>query len=82
MEPTSVTTVPPLPPDRVTWYLVTPRSSVAGSQVSRTETPSAAAVTRVGAVGAWVSGTAAAHGSDAFAVTTLFRTVLTPVPIV
>lgn len=82
MEPTSVTTVLALPPTRVTWYFVTPLLSVAGSQASSTETPSAAAVSFVGAVGASVSGTSAAQGSAAFAVTALFRTVLTPVPTV
>lgn len=78
MEPTSVTIVPLVPPVRVTWYFVTPRSSVDGSQVSTTETPSASAVTSVGGVGAWVSGTSAAHGSFASAVTFLSFTVVSP----
>lgn len=78
MEPTSVTTVPLVPPVRVTWYFVTPRSSVEGSQVTTTDTPSALADTFVGAVGASVSGAAVAHGSVASAVTFPAFTVESP----
>ncbi len=78
MEPTSLTSVPLVPPVRVTWYFVTPRSSVDGSQVSTTDTPSAFASTFDGAVGAWVSGVPAAQGSAAPAVTFLSFTVVRP----
>lgn len=78
VEPTSLTTSPPVPPLRVTWYLATPVSSVDGSQVSTTDTPSARALTPAGTVGAAVSGTSSAHGSSASAVTVLSATVVTP----
>lgn len=78
MEPTSVTAAPFVPPVRVTWYFVTPRSSVDGSQVSTTDTPSALADSFAGTVGAWVSGASAAQGSAAPAVTFLSFTVVRP----
>ncbi len=82
VEPTSETTSPLVPPVRVTWYAVTPVSSSAGSQVRTTETPSARAVTPVGAVGAWVSGACPAQGSSASRVTLLSATVETPAGMV
>ncbi len=82
VEPVSVTVVPPPPPVRVTWYLETPLLSVDGSQVRTTETPSALALTSVGAVGASVSGSSAAQGSVAPLTTVRFLTVLVPVAIV
>ncbi len=74
----SVTTVPFVPPSLVTWYFVTPRSSVAGSQVTTAEIPSAVALTAVGAEGARVSGSSAAHGSFAAEVTVRSFTVVSP----
>ena len=47
VEPTSVTTVPFVPPVRVSWYFVTAVSSVAGFQLTTTEVLVALAVTPV-----------------------------------
>lgn len=47
--------------------------------MTTTATPSAAAFTAVGAVGASVSGSSAAHGSFAEAVTVRSFTVVSPV---
>lgn len=80
VEPASTTDVPRVPPVRVTWYFVTPVSSVAASQDTTTEVFVALARTLAGTLGALVSGPAAAHGSLAFAVTVVFFTVLVPVP--
>lgn len=77
-----MTTVPLVPPVRVTWYLVTAVLSVAAFQPTTTEELVALAVTSVGVVGASVSGASAAHGFLASAVTVLSFTVVVPVEMV
>ena len=77
-----MTTVPLVPPVRVTWYFVTAVSSVEASQFTTRGVGRRLAVTLAGAVGASVSGSSAARGSPAPAVTVLSFTVVVPVGIV